>query len=82
MVGNLERSEGNFEKAREVFKEAQILWLERGNTLTHLFDGACLFKLGCVAYDLGDKEAVMFVVDILTTIEANLSFRADIYAML
>lgn len=52
MLGNLHRTEGNLDDAQQAYKAAQTIWLERGQMKTHHFNGACLYKLGCVAHPL------------------------------
>lgn len=47
--------------ARKQFSMAQNVWIERGQLRTHHFNGACVYKLGCIALELEDIDAAMFV---------------------
>ncbi|KAJ6780996.1 hypothetical protein PWT90_09037 [Aphanocladium album] len=57
--GNIGRAEGDFARAREEYTHAQRVWLDKGLILTHHFNGACLYKLGCVAFDQDDSVSAI-----------------------
>ena len=51
MRANLYRKEAAAEMAKEEFLNAQNAWLKSSQLVTHHFNGACEYKLGCVAVD-------------------------------
>ncbi|RSL45339.1 hypothetical protein CEP54_014315 [Fusarium duplospermum] len=57
--GTLERRQGNLEASKEAYTEAQQVWILGGKLKTHHFNGACMYKLGCISMDLGDKDKAM-----------------------
>lgn len=59
VLGNLRRAGMDFDTARQEYSKAQAVWLDCGSMKTHHFNGACLYKLGCVAFDLGDNELAL-----------------------
>ncbi|KAK0624769.1 hypothetical protein B0T17DRAFT_531004 [Bombardia bombarda] len=59
IVGLLERKKNNYAAAREAFQEVESGWLAGGGQKTHHFYGACLYKLGCVANDLGETDVAI-----------------------
>lgn len=61
VLGNLCRAEREFEAAQQQYSKAQSVWLDCGQMKTHPFNGACLYKLGCVAFDIGDKDTALSV---------------------
>lgn len=62
VLGNLRRAENKFEGAQQEYSKAQSVWLDCGQMRTHQFNSACLYKLGCVAFDRGDKDMAMSVL--------------------
>lgn len=59
VLGNLSRAEGDLARSQQEYSRAQQVWLEKGQMRTHHFNGACMYKLGCVAFDRGDTESAM-----------------------
>ncbi|KAM7186416.1 hypothetical protein V8F33_011809 [Rhypophila sp. PSN 637] len=57
--GTLYRRSEDHQAAEEAYCEAQKAWLQGGNLQTHHFNGACMYKLGCVADDVGESEKAM-----------------------
>lgn len=57
--GNIGRAEGDFARAQEEYTQAHRVWLEKGLVRTHHFNGACLYKLGCVAFDQDDSVSAI-----------------------
>ena len=42
---------------------AKDVWLSCGGYVTHHFNGACEYKLGCVAADMEDYALAMYVIN-------------------
>ncbi|KAF4997491.1 hypothetical protein FGRMN_3855 [Fusarium graminum] len=62
----LDRRLGDLSNAAEKFQKAQEAWLDGGKMKTHQFNAACLYRLGCVADDLGHiDEAINFLREAL-----------------
>jgi hypothetical protein len=58
-LGMVERYDRNYEAAESHFMEAQNLWLEGDQMRSDPFNGACMYRLGCVALDKGQVEAAV-----------------------
>lgn len=43
------------------FMEAQSLWLQGDKARSDHFNGACMYRMGCCALDMGKNENAMFV---------------------
>ncbi|KAK4206659.1 hypothetical protein QBC37DRAFT_476860 [Rhypophila decipiens] len=58
VLGTLSRRSKEYPTAAQAYYKAQKMWLQGGNRdlQTHHFNGACMYKLGCVADDLGESE--------------------------
>ncbi|OQU99113.1 hypothetical protein CLAIMM_04795 [Cladophialophora immunda] len=41
---------------RHCFEEARDVWTQHDHAPTHVFHGACVYKIGCTALDLGQNE--------------------------
>ncbi|KAM0195695.1 hypothetical protein ACHAPI_006247 [Fusarium lateritium] len=62
----LDRSLKSLDSAAEKFQKAQEAWLNGGKMKTHQFNAACLYRLGCVADDLGHTDqAIKFLREAL-----------------
>jgi hypothetical protein len=59
VLGNLERGKKDFAAARAAYTRAQGVWISGAKIKTHHFSGACMYKLGCVADDLGNEDEAM-----------------------
>ena len=57
--GNLYRRQSSYKTARHFYERAKSVWTENGQTQTHVFMGACLYKLGCIALDIQETEIAM-----------------------
>jgi hypothetical protein len=55
-LGCLERRQQHLIDAQNMYENAQEVWLKGGKMKTHHFNGACTYKLGCMAYELGDPD--------------------------
>ncbi|KAM7219457.1 hypothetical protein V8F06_005191 [Rhypophila decipiens] len=55
---NIGRRSKEYPTAAQAYYKAQKMWLQGGNRdlQTPHFNGACMYKLGCVADDLGESE--------------------------
>lgn len=61
VLGNVNRAEKNFNDAGKEYRTAQRVWLAKGQMRARHFNGACIYKLGCVAFDQEDTESAMFL---------------------
>jgi len=59
MEGNLLRRTKKHQEAKSAYLRAQEAWLAGGRLRTHHFNGACMYKLGCISDDLGETEQAM-----------------------
>ncbi len=60
-LGNVDRSDGEYDAAESHFMEAQNLWLKGDQMRSDPFNGSCMYRLGCVALNKGSVEAAVYV---------------------
>lgn len=47
------------ERAKAAYARAQEVWISGGKLEIHHFNGACMYKLGCISDELGDLKKAM-----------------------
>ncbi|KAK1770188.1 hypothetical protein QBC33DRAFT_530334 [Phialemonium atrogriseum] len=71
-LANIERRRNKHTAAKEGYEKARSIWVSGGQLETHQFNGACMYKLGCVCDDVGDIEnAVKHLRDALIVAKLN-----------
>lgn len=58
-LGTIDRYDRKYEAAEANFMAAQNDWWRGENMRSHPFNGACMYRLGCVALDEGRVETAM-----------------------
>ncbi len=58
-LGTVDRVERKYEPAEAHFMEALNLWVNGNQMRSDPFNGACMYRLGCIALDRGQLEAAM-----------------------
>lgn len=58
-LGSIDRYDRKYEAAEANFMAAQNNWWKGEKLRSHPFNGACMYRLGCVALDEGKVEAAM-----------------------
>ncbi|KAI1122604.1 NB-ARC and TPR domain protein [Nemania abortiva] len=58
-LGTLDRYDRNYDSAESHYMEAQNKWLTGDNLRSDPFNGACSYRMGCVALDQGKVEAAI-----------------------
>ncbi|KAJ3535232.1 hypothetical protein NM208_g7220 [Fusarium decemcellulare] len=79
--GTLERRQQKFKTSKEAYLRAQQVWVSGGKLKTHHFNGACMYKLGCVSGDLGEHEkAIEYLREALVVARLREDIMAGDYA--